>query len=168
MNLKSNTIREELKILGDALFSFFAIEIILGHENRVATPSECIVLSVIAVNRQSTNETHYPDRIDSDNEIDRADLMFSELVIQLDFYGVAAAINANAMLMLSRSELLLEKGITPLFSSNLRNLVFTNSEKQQEQRYSLDLTLQFNSHWLQSQDSAIQIRIDNFFNGDHL
>jgi hypothetical protein len=164
----SNTIREELKLLGNAIVGLLGVGVVLGFENRVPFPQgNFVTLSVIREERQSTNETYYPTRVaPAVNQCDRSDLLFSTLVVQLDCYGVNAHATANGVLMLCRSDLMDRYGVTPLFSTDPINMPFDDAENQQAQRWTLDANLQFNTSWTQTQDSATVIDFTIFHEAD--
>ena len=163
-----NSERELLKLLGTAINTETGVSIVLGVENRVPFPSgDAVAMTTIMQERQSTNETYYPDRPDpAINEADRVDLLFSTLVVQLDCYGPNAHATANTLLMILRSDLFLQHGLSPLFCTEPRNITFSNAENQQAARWSLDANIQFNTVWLQAQDSALTIDLTTILNTD--
>ena len=169
MIASSKNNRDELKILGDAIVALLGVGVFLGVENKVPmSTGDFVTLTAINKVRQATNETFYPDRPDpAVNETDRVDLLFITLVVQIDCYGINADSTAQALLMLMRSDIMCEYGVTPLFCTEPMNVPFVNAEQQQQVRWSLDANLQFNVSWLQQQDSALEIKVDNFFNIDH-
>ena len=164
----SNTVREEIKLLGDAIVGLLGVGIVLGVENRTPVPlGDFVALTVIREERQQTNETYYPTRAaPAVNQCDRADLLFSTLIVQIDCYGPNAHATANGILMLCRSELMLDYGVTPLFSTDTTNIPYNNAENQQAQRWTLDANLQFNTAWTQAQDSATAINFTVFHEAD--
>jgi len=166
--MPSNTVREELKLLGNAIVGLLGVGVALGVENRTPVPlGDFVTLTVIREERQQTNETYYPNRsAPAVNECNRADLLFSTLVVQLDSYGTNAHATANGLLMLCRSDLMERYGVTPLFSTDPTNMPYNDAENQQAQRWTLDASLQFNTSWTQSQDSATVIEFTIFHEAD--
>jgi len=155
----NNTVKQSLKALGDAITALLGGTVILGIENRVAMPTgNFIVMTPLRDERQSTNVTEYPERTGTlTHELNRDDTVYSELTIQLDCYGTNAREQSAALMMLSRSDLMISYGITPLFASDPHNLPFVDSEQQNRERWTLDLTAQFNTTWTQPIYSATEL-----------
>lgn len=162
MITSNKTVRNELKMMGNAIVGLLGITPVLGIENRVPMPQgDFVVMTVIRDELQSTNIVEFPDRAGTTtHEANRDDNVFTTLVIQLDCYGENARNTANGLLMLSRSDMMLRYNITPLFSTEPQNMPMTSGENQYIERWTLDMSCQFNVTWTQAQDSALQANFD--------
>lgn len=97
--------------------------------------------------RLETNIVTYNDPYPSTPST-RTDMVPTRVTIQLDVHGPNSADNAALITTLWFSDVTCQamaaSGIAPLFAETPRQLAFLNAERQYEDRWSLDLTLQAN------------------------
>lgn len=126
-------------------------DIVVGQDNRVAAPTATnyAVMTPIMRTRLATNLTTYADGYPTDPET-RADTQATMLTIQVDTFGPASGDNAQLIQTLLRSDWACDQfagydfDVTPLYTSEPRQMKFTNESMQVEQRWTIDVQLQAN------------------------
>lgn len=138
-------------------------EVVKGLDNRVSEPagSNFVIMMPLLRERLGTNTVSYVPTV----AFTRSDLAPTQVSIQLDVHGPLGADNAQTIITLFRSEWAVDQfatygyDITPLFTSDPRQLPFENAEQQIEVRYSIDVVLQANVITTVSQQFANAINI---------
>lgn len=140
------------------------IAIVVGQDNRVPAPSttDYIVMTPILRERLETNVTTYFDgQLVLPNQAGaRYDLMPAKVTVQIDVHGPSAADNVHVLQTLFRSEYAVALfktfrfDVTPLYTSDPRQVPFLNESRQIEERYSIDAVLQCNPVVTTGQDFA--------------
>jgi hypothetical protein len=96
----------------------------------------------------------------------REDLTPTQLALQLDFHGPNSGDNVKIIESLWRSDyaydLLNPLGVSPLYSSDPREMPFMNAEQQYEYSWTIDLEMQTNPVVLTSQQFFDQIAIASY------
>lgn len=80
-------------------------------------------------------------------------------MMQLDFYGAQAFNRANQVAVMWRSTYTTNELITiqPLYNNQVRNLEYVNEQDQYEQRFMLEIALQYNPHYTYTEQSDTDI-----------
>jgi hypothetical protein len=144
-----------MTVLGD-------IEVIKGLSNRVPQPNNnYIAMTPIIIERLSTNESVY--KIATSNQITRQESQDNDYTIQLDFYGSNSSNNAIIINSLWRSDYLFRFGITPMFSSNPRQMFFKGGENQMVERWTIDVHLYYSPKIILLQESANKLDSPTFY-----
>jgi hypothetical protein len=144
---ESNT----LQALGQFLVAVLptGTAVVVGQDNRVASPQSAnyAVMTPIMRTRLATNLTTYADGFPS-NPTTRSDTQATMVTIQVDTFGPASGDNAQIIQTLFRSDWSCEQfagygfDVTPLYTSDPRQMKFTDESAQVQQRWSIDLQLQ--------------------------
>lgn len=146
--------------LRSALVAVLGCEVVKGMSNKVPQPlGDYVVMTPILMERMGTNESQYP--VAPNAEVTRLEKTNNDYQIQLDFYGTSSGNNAAIIATMFRSDLLFQYGITPLFSSEPRQLMFKSGEDQMTERWSMDIHLHYNAKISLSQQSANQLSVTN-------
>ena len=137
------------------------IEVIKGLDNRTPEPAgpDFVTMTPLMRERLGTNTVSYA--LDST----RSDLAPTQVTVQLDVHGPNSADNAQIITTMFRSEWAVDQFVTsgfdisPLYTSDPRQLVFENAEQQIEVRYSIDVVMQANVITTVSQQFANALNI---------
>ena len=80
-------------------------------------------------------------------------------MMQLDFYGKQAFNRANQVAVMWRSTYTTNEliAIQPLYNNQVRNMEFINEQDQYEQRFMLEIALQYNPHYTYTEQSDTDI-----------
>ena len=127
------------------------IEVVRGQINRVPQPldADFVVMTPLSRERIETNIDSYADGFPDAPGV-RTTLQPTRVTVQLDIHGPDSADNAQIITTLFRDEYgcdafrLSGFDITPLHTSDPRQLAFINAEAQYEDRWSLDVVMQAN------------------------
>lgn len=132
----------------DALSGF---EIVQGNVNRVPTAKgNFVVMSRTTLTRLGTNTTVYDDQPLATPSVValKIETQPINMAIQLDVYGPSAPDAATVISTAWRSDIacdfLSSYGIQPLYNEEPRWMPLTNSEEQYENRYMVEVYLQYN------------------------
>ena len=166
----SLTESQTLQALGQVLTQLLpdGLEIVTAQDNRVPEPAgpDFVMMSLpIVSERLSTNVVTYNDETTQPEPGLRMDLMPSKVTVQVDVHGPAASNNARVIQTLIRSsygvDLFKATGfdVTPLYTSEPRQLPFTNESQQVEKRVSIDIFLQCNPVVTTGQDFALSLDV---------
>lgn len=125
------------------------VEVVRGQDNRVPEPlsGDYVVMTPILRERLETNTTTYSDTPQTET---RLDLMPTRYTVQLDVHGPSASDNSQVIATLFRSEYATTAfaaagfDVTPLYTSDPRQMAFINGEQQYEDRWSIDAVMQVN------------------------
>ena len=125
--------------------------VIRGQDNRVPEPSaaDFVVMIPSARERIATNLISYSDPFPAVPST-RTDEQQTQVTIQIDAHGPNSANSASVITTLFRSDVAFQAfaasgyDVQPLYTSEPRQLPFTNAEQQYEDRWSIDLVLQAN------------------------
>lgn len=130
-----------IDVVGKFLRQLFECTVIKGQVNRVSMPHGSFIVMMpifrkaLSMNVKTVKETS-------------SDIMTpTELTMQLDFYGDNAGDMAQIFLNCIHDDFAFRffpLGIKPLYTSDIRQLPFITGEKNYLDRWSTDLTLQFN------------------------
>lgn len=129
-----------------AQLSLDTAHVVKGFNNRVAMPAGPFVLmSNSRKKRLGTNQMSW-DMVDDDPTSIQL-LQPQQLIVQLDCYGPAAGEWSDILTTLLRSEVgcdALAPTCQPLYADDPVRIPLTNAESQYEDRWKVDLTLQYN------------------------
>lgn len=139
------------------------LHIISGQFNRASLPRPpLIILQTINEERLSLNESCYTARHKIIHN-------YTKICVQVDFYGtesIKAHKMAKAFEMRFNDDwaynLFKEESqntIFNLYSQNLRNSLFIDSESQYADRYTMDVFLEYHPEYGMCQESAIELRM---------
>lgn len=140
--------------------------VVVGQDNRVASPQSTnyAVMTPIMRTRLATNETTYSDGFPS-NPQTRADKQATMVTIQVDTFGPLSADHAQLIQTLLRSDWGVDQfatsgfDVTPLYTSEPRQMKFNDESAQVQQRWSIDLQLHCNPIVTVPQDFADQLTV---------
>lgn len=139
-------------------------DVVVGQDNLVASPQSAnyAVMTPILRTRLATNLTTYSDGFPSNPQI-RQDLQATQVTVQVDVFGPLSADNAQVIQTLFRSDWGVDQfttsgfDVTPLYTSEPRQMKFTDESHQVQQRWSLDVVCQCNPVVTVSQDFADEL-----------
>jgi hypothetical protein len=103
---------------------------------------------IVQITEQSAQATNSTTHAVNGTSFERTDLLLGEATAQIDFYGTGSQDNCNTALLLSRSDLLEQYGIMPLYGTTPKQLPFTNAGNVLVERWILEIKLQFNANAL--------------------
>jgi hypothetical protein len=128
-----------------------------GLSNDVPQPNvDYVVLNPVLIRREATNHTEYmPNSL----EIDRVESALFTYTVQIDAYGLQSGNIINVLAILFRSDYFNSSGITPLYPSEPRMIMFESSESNMIERWSMDVHLSFEPKLVMAQQSATEIHI---------
>jgi hypothetical protein len=141
--IQSNRIKTIRKALADGLEALTGKAVYMALDNKAPFPEgSFILLNVIGQARQATNrvENHVATAI-----FYRDETVLSELSVQVDCYGADSQDVCNAVEMLSRSTQLIGYGILPIYAGAPRQLPFEDAHNLMLEKWSIDLTIQYNN-----------------------
>lgn len=164
----SLTESQTLQALGQFLVAVLptGTDIVAGQDNRVASPQAAnyAVMTPIGRARLATNLTTYTDGFPSD-PMTRQDTQATQVTVQVDTFGPLSADNAHLIQTLLRSDWACDQfatygfDVTPLYTSEPRQMPFTDESRQVQQRWSIDCYLQCNPVVTVSQEFADQLAV---------
>lgn len=129
---------------------FTSVEIIRGNVNRTPMPKSSFIalteISTQAINKPTENYADYTATLNEHNRID----------IRVDFYGwdlaeVARAIHSSFRTIWSVDRF--PSNVKPLLCTEPRKVNIINAEEQYEQRWYMDMALQYNPDVVVPQDT---------------
>lgn len=134
-------------------------ECVQGFPNRVPMPKDdLVVMSPISRTRLALNTTAYPTGLTQTNTISL------DYAIQIDCYGPNAADHASVLHDSWYSEQayqrLIVAGLSPLWADEPKSIPLLNSEQQYEQRWTMQLHLQFKPSISDPQQSATTVTVN--------
>ncbi|AOA59926.1 phage neck terminator protein [Acinetobacter larvae] len=130
------------------LIGLFSCEVIKGYQNDSPLPQNGVVMTIISERDTDQAASYYQE------EEGTAYVQNSvEVMLQLDFYGDWAASRARQIANFWRSEYTTSALNTcqPLYSKQPVRLPFVNEQNQNEQRWLLEVYLQYNPEFKQDQ-----------------
>lgn len=140
-----------LQALGTFLVAILpsGTDVVAAQDNRVPAPQAAnyAVMTPIGRTRLATNETAYTDNFPGTTQT-RQDTQATQLAIQVDTFGPASADNAQLLSTLLRSDWACDQfsayafAVSPLYTSEPRQMKFNNESMQVEQRWTTDVYLQ--------------------------
>jgi len=148
-------------------------EVVKAQENRAAMPrGPFISMTPLFIEGLSTTvATYTPDAGE------RHDTRTTQFRVQLDFYGPQASMQAAIVAGIFRTErateLMADGPLQPLYAGEPVQTTMINGEQQFEDRWTLEVFMQFNPIITSSQDFADELHIDRaeidgtFPPGDH-
>ncbi|MCS6499042.1 hypothetical protein NYD60_03335 [Burkholderia thailandensis] len=139
------------------------VEVVKAQGNGVGEPvgGDFVVMNSIASPRIATNVEGYTDP--GTNPGTRNSMQAIEARLQLDVHGPNSGDNAAIISTLFRSEYAciqfatVNPDIQPLYCENPRQMPFINGENQFEQRWIIELALQYNPITQTPQDFADEV-----------
>lgn len=144
---ESNT----LQAVGNFLVAILptGTDIVVGQDNRVASPQSTnyAVMTPIMHTRLATNLTAYTDTFPGTTQT-RQDTQATMVTIQVDTFGPLSADLAQLIQTLFRSDWGVDQfatsgfDVTPLYTSEPRQMKFWDESSQVRQRWSIDLMCQ--------------------------
>lgn len=159
----SLTESQTLQSLGTFLVAVLptGTDVITAQDNRVPAPSAAnyAVMTPILRTRLATNLTEYTDTYPGSTQT-RQDTQATQVTIQVDTFGPLSADNAQVITTLFRSDWGVDQfasygfDVSPLYTSEPRQMKFNNESAQVEQRWSLDAVMQANPVVTVAQDFA--------------
>jgi hypothetical protein len=164
----SLTESQTLTALGNFLVAIMpaGTTVVVGQDNRVPAPTadNYIVMTPILKTRLATNLTAFTDGYPS-NPQTRADMQPTQVTVQIDIHGPLAADNAQVFTTLFRSSYGCDQfatsgfDVTPLYTSEPRQIPFVNEGRQVEKRYTVDANLHCNPVVTTAQDFADHLTV---------
>jgi len=138
--------------------------IVVGQDNRVPLPqaTNYAVMTPITRTRLATNLTEYTDGFPSDPQT-RQDTMSTNLMIQVDTFGPLSGDNAQILATMFRSDWGVDQfeamalGVTPLYTSEPRQMKFLDESHQIQQRWTTDCDVQVDPIVTVPQDFAAEL-----------
>lgn len=131
-------------------------QVIRALNNKVPPPKvNYILMQPVIFNRISTNEIENSDT----EQTETNDTIFT---VQLDFYGDESYEAALKVFTLFRGEYFMQYGITPLFSSDIRQLSYIEPARLMLQRYNLDLYFYYEPSATFAMQTANQATFNTF------
>jgi len=152
--VQSNRIKTVRKALADGLEALTGKTVYMALDNKAPFPEGSFIeLNVIGQDRQATNANEYETvTIALVEAFKRHETVLSELSVQIDCYGTDSQDVCNAVEMLSRSDRIIEYGITPIYASKPKQLPFEDAHNLMIERWSIDLTIQYNNTFTSTAD----------------
>jgi hypothetical protein len=157
-----------LQALGNFLTAILptGTEIVVGQDNQVASPQSAnyAVMTPITRTRLATNLTTYADGFPSDPQT-RADTQATQVTIQVDTFGPLSGDHAQIIQTMFRSDWGVDQfvtsgfDVTPLYTSEPRQMKFWDESSQVQQRWTTDCSLQANPIVTVPQDFADQLTV---------
>ncbi|MGJ3354642.1 phage neck terminator protein [Providencia sp. Je.9.19] len=153
----SVTERDIFSELRPYLIELFECPVVVGYQNNVALPKDCIVMHML-FERNIDYTANYWDgdtsEITAQNSV--------EATFQLDFYGSEANSRARVVANLWRSSYTTAKlkKCQPLYCGEPRKNILVNESNQYENRMMLDIKLQYNPETSYQVDSVDSISIE--------
>lgn len=165
----SLTESQTLQALGTFLVAVLptGTDVVTAQDNRVPAPTATnyAVMTPILRSRLATNLTGYTDGFLTSGPQTRADTQATLVTIQVDTFGPLSADNAQLITTLFRSDWGVDQfstygfDVTPLYTSEPRQMKFTNESSQVEQRWTTDVVCQCNPIVTVPQDFADQLAV---------
>jgi hypothetical protein len=159
----SLTESQTLQALGTFLVAVLpaGTDVVTAQDNRVPAPTATnyAVMTPILRSRLATNLTGYTDTFPGSTQT-RQDTQATQVTIQVDTFGPLSADNAQLITTLFRSDWAVDQfttygfDVTPLYTSDPRQMKFSNESMQIEQRWTMDCVLQANPVVTVPQDFA--------------
>ncbi|MEY0837376.1 hypothetical protein AB7238_14205 [Providencia alcalifaciens] len=153
----SVTERDIFSELRPYLIELFECPVVVGYQNNVALPKDCIVMFKLFTKNLDQTSNYW------DAETSEITAQTSiEGTFQLDFYGTEADSRADTVSILWRSPYTTArmKKIQPLYSGEPRKNILVNESNQYENRVMLDIKLQYNPETSYQVDSVDSISIE--------
>ncbi|ACR29219.1 phage neck terminator protein [Burkholderia glumae] len=130
------------------------VEVVKAQDNGVGEPvgADFVTINSIAAPRLATNVVTYDDPVGAGGSGPgtRSAMQAIQMRLQLDVHGPNSADNAAIISTLFRDEYAcvaigtVNSNIQPLYCENPRQMPFINGENQYEQRWIIELALQYN------------------------
>lgn len=166
--LTEESIFESISLFMNDLFSA-SVEIVRGQDNRVPEPSmpNFVVMTPLLRKRLATNIVTTHDGFPDGQPGTRNDTQKTQLTVQLDVHGPQSGDNAQVLSTMLRSDIAcnyfaeIDADISPLFTSDPRQVPYLNGEQQIENRWTVDFELQANIAVQTAQDFADTLTIRN-------
>lgn len=165
----SLTESQTLQALGQFLVAVLptGTAIVVGQDNRVASPQSAnyAVMTPIMHTRLATNLTTYADGYLTSGPQTRADMQATMVTVQVDTFGPLSADNAQIIQTLFRSDWGVDQfatsgfDVTPLYTSEPRQMKFWDESSQVQQRWTTDCVCQTNPIVTVGQQFADQLAV---------
>jgi hypothetical protein len=162
MLTESNT----LQALGNFLVAVLptGTEVVVGQDNRVASPQSAnyAVMTPILRTRLATNLTAYTDTYPGTTQT-RQDMQATQVTVQVDTFGPLSGDHAQIIQTMFRSDWGVYQfassglDVTPLYTSEPRQMKFWDESSQVQQRWTTDVVCQCNPIVTVPQDFAGEI-----------
>lgn len=135
------------------LIALFNCTVIRGRQNNLPLPEDCIVMTILFNTDLDQIKTDYTD---NGTGVTAQAQQSIQATMQLDFFGVNAANRSMQVQALWRSPYTTERlsKCQPLFSKPPQNLQYINESGVYEQRYMLEVALQYNPYYEYNEESA--------------
>jgi hypothetical protein len=148
---------QALTVLRDFILAILppGTEVVRGQINRVPEPQSASFAIFIPLLRERL-ETTITSYLDNGKGMNRSDLQPTQLTVQVDFHGPVAGDNAQTFTTLFRSDYGTTAfaqdtsfpgspvDVTPLYTSDPRQMPFISGESQYEERWTIDAVMQIN------------------------
>lgn len=142
------------------------VEVVRAQANRVPAPgsAEYVTMTPVLRSRMGTNETTFADGFPSVEQY-RVDTVATKVGIQIDFHGAGSADYVQIVETLFRSDIAIDAlaagglPIAPLYTSDPRQMPFSNDQHQVETRWMLEVTLQVDAAVTTAQDFADSLAV---------
>lgn len=165
----SLTESQTLQALGQFLVAVLptGTEVVVGQDNRVASPQSAnyAVMTPILRTRLATNLTTYTDGFLTSGPQTRADTQATQVTIQVDTFGPLSGDHAQLIQTMFRSDWGVDQfatsgfDVTPLYTSEPRQMKFWDESSQVQQRWTTDMVCQCNPIVTVPQDFADQVAV---------
>jgi hypothetical protein len=155
-----------LQALGQFLVAILptGTAIVVGQDNRVPMPQAAnyAVMTPITRTRLATNLTEYTDGFPSNPQI-RQDTQATNIGVQVDTFGPLSGDHAQILATMFRSDWGVDQfgamalGVTPLYTSEPRQMKFNDESHQVQQRWTTDVYAQIDPIVTVTQDFAAEL-----------
>lgn len=138
----------------DYLIELFDCDVLQARNNNSPLPQDCITM-LIQFEKDLDMTSTYFDGATSKSQAQTS----VEMIMQLDFWGGKAGAKARQTSTLWRSIYTTErlKKCQPLYANNPKNLQYVNEKMDYEERYMLEIALQYNPFYTYNQESGIDV-----------
>lgn len=127
------------------------VDVIQAQQNRTPEPSgdDFVTMTPLVRTRLATDITTFADGFPVDPQT-RSDLQETQFSVQLDVHGPNSADNSQIITTLFRSDYAVDQfatsgfDVTPLYTSEPKQIPYLNGEQQIEDRWIVDVELQCN------------------------
>lgn len=148
LNVTEQEIYKDIRLFLLGLFPGSELQIVQSAQNNQPLPNNAVVMQILfAKNLDVAVETYRPTtEVDIQNSV--------EARMQIDFYGSSAEARSRILNNLWRNQFACDrlKACQPLYVQSYNRHVYVNDSNQYEERWIIDLALQYNPQVTVAQD----------------
>lgn len=147
--VKHDDIYKEVRSYLIGLFSYLPETVVKGYQNGSSLPDNAIVMTILYERDLDVSANYYESMTDSTTVQQSV-----EVTMQIDFYGVGSGDKARKLTTLWRNIYTTQilKCCQPLYAKSPRQMTYVNEKDQYEQRWSMDLLMQYNPYFEHEQN----------------